>query len=136
MYNLHIIYLTAIGRYLRKMFNQQLSQSQLPPNIAYLASDFPKHTSCAAHSPEQFSDPHLLLEAYRQRARRMVEVAAVQYQHAKHSAGLDDVAAWNGSSVDWTNAAKVSSCTAWSALPLWLVPSSGTLSFCGTESLH
>ena len=93
------------------MFNQQLSQSQLPPNIAYLASDFPKHTSCAAHSPEQFSDPHLLLEAYRQRARRMVEVAAVQYQHAKHSAGLDDVAAWNGSSVDWTNAAKVSSCT-------------------------
>ena len=67
----------------------------------------------------------------------MVEVAAVQYQHAKHSAGLDDVAAWNGSSVDWTNAAKVSSYTGQrSALPLWLVPSSGTLSFCGIENLH
>ena len=38
----------------------------------------------------------------------MVEVAAAQYLHAKHIARLDDVAAWNGSSVDWTNAAKVS----------------------------
>ena len=119
-------------RYLHKMFNQQLSQSQLPLNIAYLASDFPKHTSCAAHSPEQFSDPHLLLEAYRQRARRMVEVAAVQYQHAKHSARLDDVAAWNSSSVDWTNAAKVSS----RCVMIIMHSSTGTLSFCGTESLH
>ena len=107
----HELSVTVVTRYLHKMFNQQLTQSQLPPNIAYLASDFPKHTSCAAHSPDQFSDPHLLLEAYRQRARRMVEVAAVQYLHAKHTARLDDVAAWNGSSVDWTNAAKVSSCT-------------------------
>ena len=100
-----IMYITI--RYLRKMFNQRLTQSQLPPNIVYLACDYPKHTSCAAHTPEQFSDPHLLLEAYRQRARRMVEVAATQYQRAKGT-GLDDVAAWNASSVDWTNAAKVS----------------------------
>ena len=49
--------LSVVTRYLHKMFNQQLTQSQLPPNIAYLASDFPKHTSCAAHSPDQFSDP-------------------------------------------------------------------------------
>ena len=102
--------ITCTVRYLHKMFNQQLSQSQLPPNIVYLASDFPKHTSCAAHSPEQFSDPNLLLRAYLQRARTMVDIAVAQYQLGKTS-GLDDVAAWNGSSVDWTNAAKVSSCT-------------------------
>ena len=70
-------------RYLRKMFNQRLTQSQLPPNIVYLASDYPKHTSCAAHTPEQFSDTRITLEAYRQQARRMVEKAATQYQHAK-----------------------------------------------------
>ena len=89
------------------MFNQRLTQSQLPLNIVYLASDYPKHTSCAAHTPEQFSDTRITLEAYRQQARRMVEKAATQYQHAKGT-GLDDVAAWNTSSVDWTNAAKVS----------------------------
>ena len=88
------------------MFNQRLTQSQLPPNIVYLASDYPKHTSSAAHTPEQFSDTRITLEAYRQRARRMVEIAVNQYQRAKGS-GLDDVAAWNASSVDWTNAAKV-----------------------------
>ena len=89
------------------MLNQQLTQSQLPPNIVYLATDYPRHTSCAAHAPEHFSDPHLLLEAYRQRARRMVEAASDQYQDAL-GMGLDDVAAWNASSVDWTTAAKVS----------------------------
>ena len=89
------------------MFNQRLTQSQLPPNIVYLASDYPKHTSCAAHIPEQFSDTRITLKAYRQRAKRMVEIAATRYQQAKDS-GLDDVAAWNASSVDWTNGAKVS----------------------------
>ena len=40
---------------------------------------------------------------------RTALLVSALYQHAKHSAGLDDVAAWNGSSVDWlgTNAAKV-----------------------------
>ena len=89
------------------MFNQRLTQSQLPPNIVYLASEYPKHTSCAAHTPEQFSDTRITLEAYRQRARRMVEIAATNYQQGKGSE-LDDVAAWNASSVDWTNAARVS----------------------------
>ena len=93
-------------RYLHKMFNQQLTQSQLPPNIAYLASDFPKHTSCAAHSPDQFSDPKILLRAYLQRARAIVDIAVAQYELGK-SSGQDDVAAWNNSSVDWINAAKV-----------------------------
>ena len=57
----HELSVTVVTRYLHKMFNQQLTQSQLPPNIAYLASDFPKDTSCAARSLDQFSDPHLLL---------------------------------------------------------------------------
>ena len=57
----HELSVTVVTRYLHEMFNQQLTQSQLPPNIAYLASDFPKHTSCAAHSPDQFSDPHFFL---------------------------------------------------------------------------
>ena len=102
-------------------FNQRLLQSQLPTNIAYLASDYPKHTSCAASTPQQFSDPHLLQEAYRQRARRMIEVASAQYQ-AGLGMGLDNVAAWNSSSVDWTNAAQVSSewgVTSWLREIMW-----------------
>ena len=62
----------------------------------------------------------------------MVEVAAAQYQHVK----LDDVAAWNGSSVDWTNAANVSSCILDRYVMAIRHSSPGTLSFCGTESLY
>ena len=106
MYRITHNYMYITIRYLRKMFNQQLTQSQLPPNIVYLASDYTKHISCAAHTSEHFSDHKMLVEAYRQRVRRMVEIATTEYQCAKNS-GLDDSAAWNVSSVDWTNAAKV-----------------------------
>ena len=92
--------------YLLKMFNQRLTQSQLPPNIVYLASDYPKHTSCAAHTPEQFSDHHILLEAYRQRARRMIELAADQYNEEVDT-GVDSAVAMNAASIDWTHAARV-----------------------------
>ena len=36
----------------------------------------------------------------------MVDIAVAQYELGK-SSGQDDVAAWNISSVDWINAAKV-----------------------------
>ena len=44
---------------------------QLPEDVSYLASDFYKHKRCLAMASQQFSDPHILLEAYRQRARRL-----------------------------------------------------------------
>ena len=56
------------------MFNQKLPQSQLPGDVSYLASDFHKHIQSGAVTSQQFSDPHLLLEAYRQRARRYLHV--------------------------------------------------------------
>ena len=138
------------------MFNQRLCVSQLPTDVSYLASDYPKHRRCSAMTSHQFSDPHILLEAYRQRARRfkkmlsqylqtpiiytlyiyspsrqntcilyssfyfpqwffsycsrLVEIASRQYQVGVES-GMDKFAAWNSSSVDWTVAAKVCTCT-------------------------
>ena len=93
-------------RYLHKLFNKCLSQSQLPLNITYLATDYHKNTVCVAKTAEQFSDPDLLVEAYCHRVRKMVEIASAQYQEAS-KAGMDEVEAWNEASVDWINAVKV-----------------------------
>ena len=79
---------------------------------------------------EQFSHPDILLEAYRQRARRYIastrsykvakgiilaitrfycrltELASSRYQDGIQSR-MDNLTAWNHSSVDWTVAATV-----------------------------
>ena len=99
----HIYWYT---RFLKKQFDKQLSQSQLPVNITYLAADYIMKTTCEAKCAEHFSDTTLLLEAYRQRARKMVEMASLQYQEALDE-GIEESEAWNESSVDWTNAARV-----------------------------
>ena len=57
-------YYYLIFRYLHKVFNQKLPQSQLPGDVSYLASDFHKHIQSGAVTSQQFSDPQLLLEAY------------------------------------------------------------------------
>ena len=67
-------YYNLFFRYLHKVFNQKLPQSQLPGDVSYLASDFHKHIQSGAVRSQQFSDPHLLLEAYRQRARRYLHL--------------------------------------------------------------
>ena len=54
------------------MFNQRLSQQQLPDDINYLGNNFLKQKRCPVMNSQQFNDPHTLLEAYRQRARRYV----------------------------------------------------------------
>ena len=61
---------------------------------------------CTATIPEHFSDSKVLLDAYRQRARTMIETASLQYQDALEE-GLDDSEAWNASSIDWVNASQV-----------------------------
>ena len=71
-----------------------------------MAVDYTK-SACKATISEHFSDSKVLLEAYRQRARTMVEIASLQYQDALEE-GLEDSEAWNASSMDWTNAAQVS----------------------------
>ena len=58
------------ARYLNKLYSLQLPASKLPANVSYLASDYYLHKSCPLRTAEQFSDPHIQLEAYRQRARR------------------------------------------------------------------
>ena len=80
--------------------------SALPTNVCYLATDYPGHASCGVRSVNQLSDPHLQLEAFRQRARRMVGVASSAYQRAL-GRGLTQPQAWNSTTVDWTVAAKV-----------------------------
>ena len=57
-------------RYLHKLFSQHVPASQLPSNVDYLASDYPLHKYCGVKKAQQFMDPHVQLEAYRQRARR------------------------------------------------------------------
>ncbi len=111
--------------------------AQLPIDISYLASDYPKNRRCPAMASVQFSHHNILLEAYRQRARRyphviatklflnsyvcipvvcipvdcipcrLTEIASKRYQTGLQSS-MDNVAAWNSSTVDWTIAAKVS----------------------------
>lgn len=94
-------------RYLNKLYSSGQPMSSLPTNVCYLATDYPGHASCGVRSLDQFSDPHVQLEAFRQRARRMVGVASSAYQRAL-GRGLTQPQAWNSTTVDWTVAAKVS----------------------------
>ncbi len=50
--------------------------AQLPIDISYLASDYPKNRRCPAMASVQFSHHNILLEAYRQRARRYPHIIA------------------------------------------------------------
>ena len=47
-----------------------MPQAQLPRNVAYLAVDYPKYRESPVSDPRHFNDPHILLEAYRQRVIR------------------------------------------------------------------
>lgn len=80
--------------------------TNLPSNVCYLATDYPAHISCGVQSVNQLMDPHIQLETYRQRARRMVGVANSAYQRALTN-GMTQAQAWNVTTVDWTVAAKV-----------------------------
>jgi acyl-CoA oxidase len=93
------------ARYLNKLYSSGQPMSALPTNVCYLATDYPGHASCGVRSVDQLSDPHLQLEAFRQRARRMVGVASSAYQRAL-GRGLTQPQAWNSTTVDWTMAAK------------------------------
>ena len=95
-----------VCRYLNKLYSSKLPMSALPTNVCYLATDYPAHSSCGVRSVDQFSDPHTQLEAYRQRARRIVGVANSAYQRAL-GRGLTQAQAWNETTIDWTVAAKV-----------------------------
>ncbi|CAI8005627.1 Peroxisomal acyl-coenzyme A oxidase 1 [Geodia barretti] len=94
------------ARYLNKLYSSGQPMSALPTNVCYLATDYPGHASCGVRSVNRLSDPHLQLEAFRQRARRMVGVASSAYQRAL-GRGLTQPQAWNSTTVDWTVAAKV-----------------------------
>ena len=96
----------SLYRYLNKLYSSGQPMSALPTNVCYLATDYPGHASCGVRTVDQLSDPHLQLEAFRQRARRMVGVASSAYQRAL-GRGLTQPQAWNSTTVDWTAAAKV-----------------------------
>lgn len=93
------------ARYLNKLYSRRLPLSHLPGNVCYLATDYPTHVTCGVSSVEQLRDPHTQLEAYRQRARRVVGVANSAYQQAL-ARGMTQAQAWNTTTVDWTVAAK------------------------------
>lgn len=92
------------ARYLSKLYLQRLPASKLPSNVSYLASDYYLHKSSPLRTAEQFLDSHVQLEAYRQRARRMVAMASEHYQDALRR-GMKQTDAWNASTCDWTAAA-------------------------------
>ena len=96
-----------LSRYLHKLFAAQRPVSALPDNVSYLGADYPGHMTFPLQTAAQFSDAHLLLEAYRQRARRLVSMATDTYK-AGLSRGLSHSDSWNGSTIDWTVAARVS----------------------------
>lgn len=110
------------------MVQSRFSQSQLPTNVCYLAVDYPQHTQCSVFTPKHFNDPHVLLEAYRQRAKRyyyyllhgfachwscmstficIYRLVSIAMKRYSTSGNNDPITAWNNSSVDWMNAAKV-----------------------------
>ena len=95
-----------LDRYLNKIYLQKQPSASLPANVVYLGVDYPHHKHCGVRSATQFSDPHTQMESYRQRARRMVAMAASRYDKAL-ARGLKPTEAWNESTVDWTVAAKV-----------------------------
>uniref|UniRef100_A0AAN0JCZ4 Acyl-coenzyme A oxidase n=1 Tax=Amphimedon queenslandica TaxID=400682 RepID=A0AAN0JCZ4_AMPQE len=99
------VMLLQTARYIFKVCKQNMPQAQLPSNVAYLAADYPKYKESPVSDPKHFNDPHILLEAYRQRVIRLVAVALERYSKSI-ATGLDSVAAWNNSSVDWTMAAR------------------------------
>lgn len=99
-----VLYLQT-ARYLHKLYSQKQLQSQLPTDVMYLASDYPRHKTCAARTPHQLFDAHIQLEAYRQRAVRCVS-KAYQLMEAALAKGMDQSDAWNATSVEWVQAAK------------------------------
>eukprot|EP00731_Ephydatia_muelleri_P016497 Em0009g921a len=99
-----VMYLQT-ARYLNKIYLQKQPSASLPANVVYLGVDYPHHKHCGVRSATQFSDPHTQMESYRQRARRMVAMAASRYDKAL-ARGLKPTEAWNESTVDWTVAAK------------------------------
>ena len=55
------------------MLTRQLPSSELPDNIAYLSKDFKLKPKCAIRTASHYTDPHMQIEVYRQRARRSAQ---------------------------------------------------------------
>ncbi|XP_064382734.1 peroxisomal acyl-coenzyme A oxidase 1-like isoform X1 [Halichondria panicea] len=97
-----VLYLQT-ARYLNKLYSQKLPSSGLADNVAYLASNYTFQKRSPVRTAQQFLDPHVLLEAYRQRARRMVAIASLRLTEGKRSS-LSQSDAWNLSTCDWVTA--------------------------------
>ncbi|XP_064382738.1 peroxisomal acyl-coenzyme A oxidase 1-like isoform X2 [Halichondria panicea] len=97
-----VLYLQT-ARYLNKLYSQKLPSSGLADNVAYLASNYTLQKRSPVRTAQQFLDPHVLLEAYRQRARRMVAIAVTRFENGKRS-GLSQSDAWSSSTCDWITA--------------------------------
>ena len=99
-----VLYLQT-ARFLRKLYSQQLPQSQLSQDVKYLASDYPSQKTWTPHKLDDVLDEDTQVQAYRQRALHLVSRA----NHMTESAlarGEDEMAAWNLASVEWVRAAR------------------------------
>ncbi len=65
--------IAVLRRYLNKLYSQNLPSTELVDNVAYLASNYTLQKRSAVRTAQQFLDPHVLLDAYRQRSRRYCE---------------------------------------------------------------
>lgn len=99
-----VLYLQT-ARFLQKLYLQRLPRSQLSQDVAYLASDYHWHKTWTPQYPDQLLDARTHVEAYRQRALRLVS-RANHITDLSLLRGNDQAAAWNSASVAWVRAAK------------------------------
>ncbi|XP_065903315.1 peroxisomal acyl-coenzyme A oxidase 1-like [Dysidea avara] len=99
-----VLYLQT-ARFLRKLYSQRLPQSQLSQDVKYLASDYPPQKTWTPRKLDHVLDADTLVEAYRQRAMRLVS-RANHMTGAALAKGEDEMTAWNLASVEWVRAAR------------------------------
>ena len=99
-----VLYLQT-ARFLHKLYQQQVPQSQLSQDVTYLASDYQRRKIWAPQNPDQLLDAEAHVDAYRQhalclvlKAHRITDVALARTN--------DQASAWNSASVAWVRAAK------------------------------
>jgi len=99
-----VMYLQT-ARFLRKLYSQRLLQSQLSKDVGYLASDYPLQKAWTPRKLNHVLDADTQVEAYRQRALRLVSRANYMTEVAL-AKGEDEKTAWNLASVEWVRAAR------------------------------
>ncbi|XP_065890654.1 peroxisomal acyl-coenzyme A oxidase 1-like [Dysidea avara] len=99
-----VLYLQT-ARFLRKLYIQQLPQSQLSQDVKYLASDYAPQKTWTPRKLDHILDVETQTEAYRHRAMHLVSRANHMTEVALAKGNNKEIA-WNLASVEWVRAAR------------------------------